>query len=121
MRRNFLQARRIGAHVGLPVQVHVEGKEIDKRQVEVFRGRVVDIREEAVGRCRLGLVIERSQEALHALRSVPAHDRPRDLVAQSEQQHGRVGRQASDLRHDLAPNLLAQAPIVEEGHVLRPR
>ena len=46
---NVLESGQIRLQLRFPMQVHVERAHIEEREVQKFRGRVVDVREEAVG------------------------------------------------------------------------
>ena len=118
---DVLQARQVRAEIALAMQVHVERDQVDERQVEVLGRRIVDVREERVGRDRLGVGIQLGEKPLDALRAEPAHDGGGDLVAERQHQDGRVRRERAHMSHDVAPDGPRHMPVVEERHVVGPR
>ena len=119
--RNVLQPREVRAKLGLAMQVDVERADVEEGEIEEFRRRKVDVREEAERRRVLRVVVQVAQKALDARASVPAHDARRNFIAEREHQHGRMVAELSHPRADLPTNAAFQAAIVEKRHVLRPR
>ena len=118
---DVLKAREIRAQLVRAVQIHVEGADVEKRQVEELGRGEVDVGEEAVGRRRLRLFVEHTQKPLDACPSVPPHDAGRNLVAKRESEDGRMIAKFRNLRDQCPPNLTPERAVVEEGDVLRPR
>ena len=102
------------------MQVDVEGANIEKRQVEKFSRREVDVGEERVRRGILRALEQRSQEALDPQAPVPADDARRDLVADGEERDGRMRPELADPRDDLTLDRAIRRAIVEKRHVLHP-
>ncbi len=116
--RDVLQAHEVRAQLRLTVQVHVERADIEKRKVQEFGRRIVDVSEQAPGRRVLRRAVEASQEAFDAQASVPADDGWWNLVSQREHQDGGVITKRAHLRDDLRLDALAKRAIVQECDVL---
>jgi len=117
---DLLQSREVCAQVGFAVQIDVERADVEAVELEIFRRRVVHIRQQAMRRCGPGVGAQVLQKARHALVPVPAHDGRRNLIADREQQCGRMRAKHSDVGRDLAPNIARQPRVVQKRHVLRP-
>ena len=103
---DVLEAGQIRAQLRLVVQVHVEGVEIEEREIEELGRRKVDVREEGVGRRRLRVLVQAAEKTLDAHPPVPAHDARRDFVAERDDADGRMCADLTDARDRLAPDLL---------------
>ena len=79
--RDVLQPREVSPQIRFTMQIDVEGADIEALEVEVFGRREIHVRQEAVGRRSLDILIELTQESLDAAVTVPSHDAGRDLVA----------------------------------------
>ena len=64
MSRDVLQPRQVTPQVWLAVQVDVERADVETVEVEELGGRKVDVGQQAFGRRRLEVVIERLEKAL---------------------------------------------------------
>ncbi len=117
---NVLQPREVRAQLGLAVQIHVEGEDVEEREIEEFRRRKVDVREQAVGRGRLALFVQDAEITFDALPAVPAHDTGWNFVAQREGQDRGMVAQLGHLLDDLVADPPAERAVVEERDVLRP-
>jgi hypothetical protein len=121
MTGHVLQAREISPEVHLAMEVDIEGADIEKRQVEIFRRRKVHVGEQAVRRHRFALVIQFVQELLDACLSMPAHDSRRNLVAERKHQDRWVTTQLRDRGDDALPDTALRLGVIEERDMLRPR
>ncbi len=120
MRRDVLQPREICAQLGFAVEIDVERADVEKRQVEKFGRREIDVGEEILRRRVLGILVQAAKKPLDADTAVPAHDARRDLVAEREHQDGWVIAELSDAGRELAADVALEVTVVEEGDVLRP-
>jgi hypothetical protein len=119
--RDVLEARQIRSQLGLPMQVHVEGADVEERQIQELRRREVHVGEQARRRRAFRVVVQIAQEAFDADTAVPSNDARRDFVAEGEREDGRMIAKLSDLGDELAANLALQVPVVEKRDVLGPR
>jgi hypothetical protein len=117
---DVLQAREVGAQVGLGMQIDVEAADVVAVEIEIFGRREIDVGQEAVGRALLAGVVEILKKAFDAALAVPADHRGRNLVADREHQHGRMRRQRSHGCGDLLADAPGQLPVAEKSDVLRP-
>ena len=104
----------------LMMQVHVEGTHVEKREVEIFRGWIVDVRQEAVGCNRFGFIVKISEKPLDSLPPVPPHDPRWNLIPQCEEQNSRMILERAHRIDNVSPNAAAQLAVVEKRHVLWP-
>lgn len=117
-----LEAPEIASELFDAVQVHVEGEEIEARDLEVLGHREVGVGYQRLGVDLLDLVCERAQESPDAGRLVPADHVRRDLVPDEEGEQGprRVAQGAGGVPH-AAPDLPSFGAGIEEAEMLRPR
>ena len=77
------------------LEVNVERNDVEKRQIQIFGGRIVRVGDDSL---RV-LVFRRATEAgdvfLNSVPTVPAHYRGRDLVANRVAEHGRMAGDAA--------------------------
>ena len=92
-----VQARQIRIQTFVRFQIHIERQKIQKRQLQIFRRGIIDIRHQALGILRLCPSIEPLQKPFQLAPSVPPHDRGRDLVADCVTEQRRVARQRPHL------------------------
>ena len=118
--RHVLQSGKIGAKLRLSMEIEVETTDVVAVQVQVLGWRIVHIGQEAIRHSLLAHVVEISEELLDAALAVPAHDIGRDLVADGEEQRGRMCRQSFNRGGHLLPDLAHESRIAQEGDVLRP-
>jgi hypothetical protein len=96
-----LQPRQIGVESILGLQIDVETHQIQKRQAQIFGGRIVDVRDQALGIFFFYGAIQFAQIAFDARRADPAHQLGWNLVAERVAEQRRVTRAAAHLRPDL--------------------
>ena len=116
----ILKARQICAQILLAVEIHVERRHIEKRQIEVFRRRVVDVCEQTVWRAGFGFSVDVTEKPLDTVSSLPSHDRGRDLIAKRDERDTRMRFQHAHLRNDIAPDAGAELLVIQERDVLGP-
>ena len=117
----MLEAGQIGTQLRLAMQIHVERDDIQKRQLEVFGRRVVDIGAQTVGRRILRHLVQLPQKPLHPHTAKPPCHGGRHFVPESEEQHGGVAAQTADGGLHLPPDTTAQSTVIEKRQMLRPR
>src|SRR5688500_15399123 len=78
---DVVQPRDVRLQVRRRLEVKIEAGEVQKRQVEVFRRRVVDVRDQRPPVTGFDGVVQASQETLDATVAVPPHYRGGYLVA----------------------------------------
>src|SRR3989442_396029 len=115
-----VQSREVVLEGPWGFQVHVEGHEVEERELQVFRRRVVHVGHEGVGILLLRDAIEPLDEPLDPPPSVPTHDRCRDLVSDAVAEHGGMVGTNPDPSPDAAFNFFDLAGLIQEGHVLTP-
>ena len=103
------------------MQVDVERVQIEEREIEKLGRGKVDVGEQAVGRGRLGIVVQVAQEVLHADAPVPPDDAWRNLVAEREREDCRMVGEFGHAGDNVAPDASREAPVVEKSDVLEPR
>ena len=92
-----LQPGEIGLQPILGFEVHVERDEVEERELEILRGRVVHIRDEPVWILLLDRSPHRLEVALDAAPAEPAHGRGRDLVPKGVAEDRGMTRDGTDL------------------------
>ena len=119
---DVLQAREIGAQLGLAVQVDVERADVEEREIEKLGRRKIDVGEQALGRCALGVLVQRAEEPLDAHAAVPADDAGGISLPSANSEHGGVIAELANLARRSRVRIVAlQRAIVEKRDVLRPR
>src|SRR5438093_10653914 len=113
-----LQPRQVRVEPVFRLEVDVEADEVEERQLEVLRGRVVDVRHEAVRILLLDDPAQSLQVPRGASRAEPTDERRRDLVPQRPTEEGRMTGTASDPRPDQRGDVRGALPVDEEAHVL---
>ena len=118
-----LQPEHVVAERRMVVQIDVEGHEIEEGEIEILRGGVAGVGDQAVGVGLLDHVPQLREESLDAPRAVPADDIGRDLVADViGQDAGMIstgfGRAAdAPARIGLGPATLEEADVRGPGDV----
>src|SRR3989442_12406947 len=79
--REVVKPREVGLEPLLGLEVDIEAGQVGEPEPEILRGRIVHIRDKAAGVFAPRRPGEALEEALDPRRSVPPHDRSRDLVA----------------------------------------
>ena len=117
---DVVEPGEIRLHRLVRFEVDVEADQIEKRQLEVFGRRVVDVGDERVpvdllhGRAKL------LDEALDLPTAVPPDDRGGDLVPDGVAEDGGMTRAGRDLLLDALDDLRRGSPFVEECNVVFP-
>jgi hypothetical protein len=118
--RDVLEPRQVAAEDGGFVQVHVEANEVDVAGLEVFGGREVRERDEAIWRLRLGHRHQFVDELLDLLGAAEPHDVRRDFVDDADGEHRRVvAAGAGAVAHRLV-RLPRHLRVADEREVLGP-
>ena len=116
-----LQPGEVGLEFFRRLEEHVEAEEIDERELQVFRGGVVDVGDQRAGIFSFGGVIKSFNEMFDAPVAVPAHDVGGDFVANGKaQQGGMAGALANPLANSLH-HLVRQRSVIQKSDVLFPR
>ncbi len=68
---DVLEVGEIRPQLRLAVQVDVERQDVEGRQIQIARGRIVDVREQRIGRGIPGVVAQGAQEPLDPILPVP--------------------------------------------------
>jgi hypothetical protein len=90
-----LQPSEIRLEPFLGFEVHVEAQEVEEREREVLRGRIVDVRDETGRVLGFHHAVQVVEIPLYAACAQPARQRRRDLVPECvAQQRGMVGTRA---------------------------
>ncbi len=116
----ILKPREVGGQALLGLQIHVEAREVEERELEVLRGGIVHVRHQARGILAANRAAQPLEEPLHPAAPVPPDDRRRDLVPDRVHQDRRVAGTAADRRADPLLDGVAPRGLVQEGHVLLP-
>ena len=115
--RNAVQARHICGQPLRRLEIDVVGEQVDERELQVLRGRVVDVGHERLRILLAHRVAEARYEALHRAAPEPADDRGGNLVGDREAEDRGVARARADsLAHGVG-DLVCAAPIIEVPHV----
>ena len=116
--REVVQTGEVGLEAIARLEIDVEAHEVEERQPQVLGGRVVHVRDEAVGILRLHDSCETLEVALDPPRPEPAHDLRRDLVAERVAEEGGMAGTGAYLgAHDLR-DVGRALPIDQEADVL---
>jgi hypothetical protein len=118
--REVLQARQIAREQFPPLEVDVEGDEVEVRQPQILGRGIVDIGDERLWILVLRGAAQPCQEPLGASAAVPANDRRGDLVPDRVGQYSRVAGTRPDRVADGLLDRVAPADV-QEGDVLLPR
>jgi hypothetical protein len=115
-----LQAGEVCVEPVAALQEDVHGTEVEKRELEVLRRRIVDIRDQAFGIRVLRRVVESLDEPLDPLPSVPADDGSGNLVADRVAEHGRVPCARRDAFSYALNDRAGAIPVLQKRDVLLP-
>ena len=115
-----LQARQVRRKIRPRLEVDVERREVEERELEVLRAWIAHVRDEPFRVLRLHLRAKIRQEALDATPAVPAHQRRRDLVADRVAEQRRVTRERARALAHLRLDAARRTAALQERHVLRP-
>jgi hypothetical protein len=102
------------------VQVDVEGREVQERQVEVLGRRIVGVGDQAIGIDLLADVGQFPEEALDPPAPVPAHDVGRDLVGDAVGEDATVPAAAPGGPPHGLPRLRLRGRAFQETEVFGP-
>src|SRR6266850_1478085 len=118
--REILQTRHVCLQFVLRFQVDVERNEVQKRQIEIFRRRIIYICNEPLGVFVLGSPIEAFKEFFDATVAVPPDDRRGNFVADGIGKESRMSITGSNGFADTALQIADAAGVVQKGDVLFP-
>src|SRR5262249_39338598 len=100
------------------MQIDVERHQIEKRELEVFGGRVIHICEKGSWIFGLSGPIELAKELLDFGCAVPSDNRSGNFVSNGVAQDRRMSSARSNLRTHAVDNVICKLCIVEKCHVL---
>ncbi len=118
--REVVKPREVGLESLWGLEVDIEAGEVGEPELEILRRRIVHIRDKAARVFAPRRPGEALEEALDRARSVPPHDRSRDLVADRVAEHGRVAGAQGDSCPDPRLNRADAPAVPEERHMLLP-
>src|SRR5215468_9719786 len=98
------------------MQIHVERHQIEKRELEVFGGRIIHIREKSSWVFGLSGPIELAKELLDSGCAVPSNNRSGNVVANVVTQDGRMSSARSNLRTHALDNVICKLCIIQKCH-----
>src|SRR5207247_2657418 len=79
---DVVKSGQVGVQAGLGLEIDVEANEIEKRELEIFGGRIIDVGHQAVGIAGFGQIIEPLEKTLQLAAAMPTHDRGWKFVAE---------------------------------------
>ena len=117
---DVLKPRQVGVEGLRSLEVDVEARQVEERQVQVLGRGEVDVGDQSLRILLLGGAVEALDEALDPAATVPADDRRGDLVADDvAEDSGVPGARAHSLAHDLLDPARSSASG-KKRHVLLP-
>jgi hypothetical protein len=117
---DVLEPREIGAETLLRFEINVKTNEVQKRKLQVFRSRIVDVRNERSGVFRLDGPKEPLDELLDSPSPMPPNDTCRNLISHRIAQDRRMLRDALDGRAHVTLDPSRTHSVVKESDVLLP-
>ena len=115
-----LQSEHVVAERRAIVQIDVEGHEIEEREIEILRGGVTGVGDQAVGIGLLDHVPQLREESLDAPRAVPADDIGRNFVADVISQDAGMKSTAFSRAADAPAGIGLGSATLEEADVRGP-
>src|SRR5215475_12863772 len=89
--------RQIGSQLAFGFEVDVERDDVEKRQLQILGGRIIDVSDDCVGIFFLYDSVEPMQVTRDATAAEPARLRCHDLVAQGKTKQCRMAGTQADL------------------------
>ncbi len=103
------------------LEINVETCQIQKWELQIFRARIIDVRDQRAGILRFGRSIEPLEEFLNATAAVPAHDGAGNFVSDRVAQNRRMSGACTHSRAHTLSDGMDSSGIVKERYVLFPR
>ena len=119
--RNIVKPGKIGCEGLLRLEEDIETHEVEKGELQVLRGGIIDVGDERVWILGLGDPVQSLDVPLHSSMAVPAHDRSRDLVSNSIAEDGRVTRAGAHAAAHPLDDFPCSLPVVQECDMFFPR